>query len=281
MYDRHGPAALDYMMCRYGTSKLLFRGPRRRLNSPHVLFMGGIEIFGKYAAHPLPMLVEDAIGLTCVNLGAANAGPELYLSDTTMQAMAARADATVVQIMGAQNLSNRYYVVHPRRNDRFLHPSTMMETVFRDVDFTQFHFTRHLLQALQNRSQDRFELVRAELQDAWLARMKALIEVTTGPVVLHWFADHPPGDDEDADNADLNRDPLFVTRSMLETLRPLVSKIVETVVTPEVRQRGIDRLDHTQIEAPAAGRLLGVEAHELASIDIARALAPLVQRNRM
>lgn len=28
-YDALGAGALDYLPCRYGTSKLLFRGPRR------------------------------------------------------------------------------------------------------------------------------------------------------------------------------------------------------------------------------------------------------------
>ncbi len=36
--------------------------------------------------------------------------------------------------MGAQNLSNRFYAVHPRRNDRFLRASTLMKTIFREVD---------------------------------------------------------------------------------------------------------------------------------------------------
>jgi hypothetical protein len=40
-YDALGVGALDYLPCRYGTSKLLFRGPRRPLKDPYLVFMGG------------------------------------------------------------------------------------------------------------------------------------------------------------------------------------------------------------------------------------------------
>ena len=55
---------------------------------------------------------------------------------------------TVVQVMGANYLSNRFYSVHPRRNDRFLRASTVMQAIFNDVDFSDFTFTRHMLGAL-------------------------------------------------------------------------------------------------------------------------------------
>jgi hypothetical protein len=34
--------------------------------------------------------------------------------------MASVADVAVQQLMGADNISNRFYTAHPRRNDRFL-----------------------------------------------------------------------------------------------------------------------------------------------------------------
>jgi hypothetical protein len=66
---------------------------------------------------------------------------------------------------GAQNLSNRLYTVHPRRNDRFLRASGILRTIYRDVDFTEFHFTRHMLDHLRCLSEDRFDIVRTNC--AW------------------------------------------------------------------------------------------------------------------
>ena len=76
---------------------------------------------------------------------------------------------TVVQVMGAQNLTNRFYTVHPRRNDRFLRAAPDLQALYPEVDFTEFHFTRHLLRTLRWSSADRFEVVAEELRAVWVA----------------------------------------------------------------------------------------------------------------
>ena len=55
-----GETSLDYLPCRYGRSKLLFRGPRRDLTAPYAAVLGGGETYGKYVARPFPALVEAA-----------------------------------------------------------------------------------------------------------------------------------------------------------------------------------------------------------------------------
>ena len=64
-----------------------------------------------------------------VNLGCLNAGPDVYLNDPEILRIASKADVTVLQVVGAANLTNRFYTVHPRRNDRFLHASPWLQTV--------------------------------------------------------------------------------------------------------------------------------------------------------
>ncbi|MEZ5723123.1 MAG: DUF6473 family protein [Paracoccaceae bacterium] len=71
-------------------------------------------------------------------------------------------------------MSNRFYAVHPRRNDRFLRASNLLKTIYREVDFTEFNFTRHLLTRLKELSEDKFMMVEQELK-AWVARMKTLV----------------------------------------------------------------------------------------------------------
>ena len=119
-YDNPGDGALDYFPCRYGKSKLMFRGPRRRLEAPYVAVLGGTETYGKYTPRPYAELAEEYSGAKVVNLGAVNAGTDVYVSDQTVMEACAGASATVLQLGGAQNMSNRFYAVHPRRNDRFL-----------------------------------------------------------------------------------------------------------------------------------------------------------------
>ena len=130
-YEYPGDGSLDYYPCRYGTSRVLFRGPRRDLDRPYVAMLGSTETYGKFVPEPYPALTEAATGLRVVNLGYVNAGLDLYLKDPEVLDTAARARVTVVQIMGAQNLSNRFYTVHPRRNDRFTGPTPLLRALFR------------------------------------------------------------------------------------------------------------------------------------------------------
>ena len=109
--------------------------------------IGGTETYGRFVSDPFPALLERRLGGACVNFGSINSGLESILNDPELMRLACGAEACVVQLPGAQNLSNRLYRVHPRRNDRFLGASRMMQAIFDDVDFTQFHFTRHLLRS--------------------------------------------------------------------------------------------------------------------------------------
>lgn len=274
-YDAKGPGGLDYFQCRYGKSKLLFRGPKRRLDAPFVAFYGGTETYGKFIKSPFPALVESRIGVNCVNFGIPNAGVDAFVRDEYAMAAGAGALATVVQVMGAQNLSNRLYSVHPRRNDRFVAASDLLTTIYRDVDFSEFHFTRHMLSRLYAVSPERFAAVQGELQAAWVARMRSMIDKIQGKTVLLWFApddvpqDVPPGQDPAQ-----GREPLFITRPMLETLRSHVTQVVE-VVTPD-QDLGTDGMQFAPLEQAAAAQLPGPAAHGAVAAELSQVLTRMV-----
>lgn len=273
-YEKLGDIPLDYMPCRYGTSKLQFRGPRRRLSGRYVAFLGGTETYGKFIPRPFPALVEARTGVKCVNLGWPNAGIDVFLHDPDILATAARAQVTVLQVLPAQNMSNRFYSVHPRRNDRFVEASPVLRSFYRDVDFTEFHFTRHMLHRLRAVSEERFALVRQELQIAWIARMKLLLQQLGTPVVLLWLSSHGPG--EVADQPYVSDDPAFVTTAMLEALRPHVHQFVDATASPEAQDRGTQRMVFSQFDAAAAAELLGPAAHEEATDALVPVISDLV-----
>lgn len=269
-YEKLGATSLDYMPCRYGASKLLFRGPRRRLSGRYAAFLGGTETYGKFIVRPFPALIEARTGAKCVNLGWPNAGIDVFLHDPDVLAVASRAKLVVLQVPAAQNMSNRFYSVHPRRNDRFVEASPMLRAIFREVDFTEFHFTRHMLRHLRHVAPDRFGLVRDELQTAWIARMRLLLHQIGAPVALLWLSAHPPG--EEAECPDITEDPAFVTRAMLEALRPKVLKVIEATASATALAYGTNRMVFSEFEANAAAELLGPAAHE----EAADALNPLI-----
>ena len=261
-YETLGQSGLDYFPCSYEGSRLRFRGPRKKLREEYVAFLGGTETYGRFLETPFPALVEDKTGYETLNLGVVNAGPEAYLNEPGIVDLANRAEVIVLEITGAQNCSNRFYTVHPRRNDRFVHASDLMATIFRDADFTEFHFTGHLLAELKSRAPDRYGMLVDELKSAWLARMTNLLGRLKAPVVLLWLGENGPDDDPEATGR-----PQFIDGAMIAKLREMAEDYVEVVYDPgPLRTEG---MVFNPLEALAAGELMGIDAHHHA----ARALA--------
>jgi len=257
---------LSYAPCRYGMSRIFFRGPRRRLDSPYLAFIGGTETFGKFLEKPLPALVEKELKQPCVNFGCVNGGVDAFVNDPTIMAACHDAEATVVQVMGANYLSNRFYSVHPRRNDRFLRASTVMQAIYSDVDFSDFTFTRHMLTTLYEKSPERFDIVVQELREAWVARMKNMLGQIGPRAVLLWFSKETLDDTPwHLRDSAMSADPLFINAEMIDQLRPLVRDVVVVNPTDIALQQGTKGMYYSQMQSKAAAEMLGVASHLEAS----------------
>jgi len=269
MYEHMGDGALDYLPCRYGKSKLLFRGPKRKLDGSYCAMLGGTETYGRFIEAPFPAQVEERSGCKVVNLGCVNAGVDVFAGDPSVLDVCGTARLTVVQAVGAQNMSNRFYTVHPRRNDRFLRASSLMKTVFREMDFTEFHFTRHMLTTIRDISAEKYQMVVDELKSAWVARMKFLAQRVPGKTVLL----HVPMRDT-AGNMPLGPDPLYVDQGMIAEVRPHFTEYVQVDPSDDALKQGTDGMVFSPMEEPAAGEIPGPAVHR----EIADDLSPVVQR---
>ncbi|MDF1854698.1 DUF6473 family protein [Pseudooceanicola sp.] len=279
-YEMRRDEALDYFSYCYDGSKSRFRGPRRRIEGNYIAFLGGTDTFGRFIPRPFPALVEDRIGVPCVNFGRVNSGADSYLQDEVVLAAIRQALITVLQVPGAQNFNNRYYSVHPRRNDRFLKATPLLRQTYPDLDLAEVNFTRHLLRLLASGGGERFAQLVVELQRAWVARMSELIRQIDGPVLLLWLADHPPCDPRSASGGsasggtpDAWRDPLFVTAPMVQALTPQPAANVQVVVSPAALAAGGAGMVFGEAEAAVAAGLLGPAAH----VETADALAPMLR----
>lgn len=257
---------LSYSPCRYGMSRIFFRGPRRRLDQPYIAFVGGTETYGKFLEQPLPALVEKEMKQTCVNFGCVNGGVDAFVNDATIMAACHDAEATVVQVMGANYLSNRFYSVHPRRNDRFLRASTVMQAIYNDVDFADFTFTRHMLSTLHDKSPERFDIVVQELREAWVARMRNMLGQIGPRAILLWFSreplDNTPWDER---HSGLQADPLFITEDMIDALRDLVAEVVVANPSDIALGQGTKGMYFSPMQQKAAAELMGVACHHEAT----------------
>ncbi|WP_101341936.1 DUF6473 family protein [Cereibacter azotoformans] len=266
-----GEGALDYFPCRYGASKLLFRGPRRSLEGSFCAVLGGTETYGKFVPRPFPDLLEEATGLRMVNLGCMNAGIDVFLNDPTVVQIASRSSLAIVQVVGAANLTNRLYAVHPRRNDRFLSASAVLQAMYREVDFADFSFTRHMMQTLHAVSPGKFEQVAAELRAAWVARMHTLLGRITAPTLLLWIANHAPPHGQPL-TPDVS--PLLIDADMIAAVRPHATHYLEVVTTPEAGAAGTAGMRFPPLDAAVAAEVPGLAVHA----EVAAALAPVLMR---
>jgi hypothetical protein len=270
-YDVLGPGALDYLPCQYGTSKLTFRGPQRELKDPYVAFLGGTQTFGKFIERPYPLRVEHLTGVTSVNFGQMNAGLDVFASDPVVLGAARGARITVLEVLGAGNLSNRLYSVHPRRNDRFLRTTPDLEKLYPEVDFSQFNFTQHVLSDLHQRDSHRFATVRRSLQRSWLRRMRQLIATLGGQVVLLRI-----GDDLRDQTWPTGRGfgPVLVSDAMIEGVRGAVSAVVDVPLNPNDRTASCEGMIVSPLEEDAAKTVAPPSVHAA----VAQALLPVLDR---
>lgn len=270
-YEPLGASALDYAPCRYGASRLVFRGPARPLDQAACVILGSTEVYGRFVAQPFPALLEARLGRPVVNLGVVNAGPEVFAADPAVREIAAHAPILVVQAMGAHNLSNPYYAVHPRRNDRFILARPALRELYPEVDFTEFAFTRHLLMRLREVDAERFARVAEALRATWIARTAGLLALGPAARVLLWVAARRP--EEEDDRIDPAGDPVLVTRAMLEAVRPAATVVVELVPSSTALRQGTRGMVFNPLESAVAEGLPGPAVHA----EVAEALGPVLQ----
>jgi hypothetical protein len=270
-FETRGAIAPDHPTVSYPGSALRFRAPAGDPTRAHVLCLGGTETFGRFVAEPYANLLADRIDLPVINMGVAGGGLDVVLNDPAIAEARVAASAIVLQIQGAQTLSNRLYTVHPRRNDRFLRASGILRTIYRDVDFTDFHFTRHMLDHLRALSSDRFDIVRNELRVAWIARMTRVLTEAAVPVHLLWLSRCPPQDTDPEDA--LGEEPMFVTSDMLEAAAQQAASLsVVSIPNPGPPAKAERR--QLSAEVAAARLLPGANAHAEAAERLAHVLEP-------
>lgn len=262
---------IDYAPCRYGSSKIRFRGPARRVRGDYMAFIGGTETFGRFMEMPYPAMLEAQVGLPAINLGCQNAGIDAFVSSPELMDICSMAQVTVIQVLGAPNMSNRFYTVDPRHNNRFLRASKRFKEVYPEVDFTEFERTEHMLTALAQIGPDRLPALRQELQSAWVARMRTLLKQIDGKKVLLWLADHAPY--SKAQGGTICRDPLFVDRAMLNAVASEADALVEVVAAPDEIAEGQRDLIFAEFEQIESKEVLGPVVHSRVTEALARIVA--------
>lgn len=250
-------------LCRYGGSAQMCRGPKRALDAPYLAFLGTSETFGKFALRPFADILEDITARDCVNLGCGDLGLDALLADEDLLTIAQGADQVVIQVMPASHLSNPFYRVHPRRNDRFLEPTPALRDLYPEVDFSYFHFTRHVLADLEKECPTRFRAIADALQTLWQEKMTALTARFSPAPTLLWLQYDSPR----MVGRKLGPHRDFVTQGMMDTLRSGLAGVIEIAVKPASFSGEVTKMDAGPLSAPAAAQMIGQSTHfEIAEI---------------
>ena len=255
-YELKSATALLGGTCCYAGSRLPVRGPKRDLDSPYIAFLGGSETFGRFVETPFVSSTESLLRFPCINLGGTNAGLDTFASDEALLGVAEEAEIAVMQLLGAQNVSNRYYRVHPRRNDRFLQATPALKELYPEVDYTEFHFNKHLLTTLQALSEERFAEVKAHLQDSWISRMQEVITRLEGRVMLLWLTY-----DLDCRSA-FSQEPVLVEPAMVQALDESTLGVLQLSVATAGQVDDFENMLMGELDYPAAQHVLGPREHQ-------------------
>ncbi|WP_074738087.1 DUF6473 family protein [Ruegeria halocynthiae] len=255
--------------CCYGSSKLRFRGPQRALNSPYLACLGGEETFGRFVESPFPGLLERRLDRRCLNLGSLFCGVEVLTQEAALLDIVNRSDICIMQMPGVLGQSNRFYRVHPRRNDRFVAPTPELIALYPDVDFTDIHFVRHLLTRLRAHSDARFELVEQELRKGWIEKLSTFLGKVRPPVVLLDL------EVEDCALDTSSRDSIMRDASMIGALKPQCTASISLRVQASGVSDEIEDMLFGTLQQPVAEHMIGPATHRIIAESLARTIRDL------
>ena len=72
---------VDFILCQYGNSKNLFRGPKKSCKHSYGVCLGGADTFGGKVPNPFSAMLEREMGMPILNLGAQHSGAGFYTED--------------------------------------------------------------------------------------------------------------------------------------------------------------------------------------------------------
>ncbi|MEM9048281.1 MAG: DUF6473 family protein [Pseudomonadota bacterium] len=232
-FENSFDAASVYAVYRFGRNNLAFRGPEQRVEGPFIACIGGSETFGKFVDTPYPALLARQTGRAVLNFGASGAGPCAFSNDDLLLSRLNQAALCVVQVTGAASVSNRFYTVRRRRNEKLQSTARALAKLYPDVDLARFRFTHRLLGHLFQKNREAFGEIEAALKTAWLSEMRRLLGAIDAPKLLFWFSERTPATDEAGRAPDFRSAPAFVDAAMIEALSDQLDDVVTCCVPPE------------------------------------------------
>ena len=178
---------VDFILCQYGSSKNLFRGPKKSCKHSYGVCLEGADTFGGKVPDPFSAMLEREMSMPILNLGAQHSGAGFYTEDDAVHEIIENAQVVFMEAPSVVNQSNSFYRVHPRRNDRFVTALDPLYDLFPEADFVECHFTKHLITKLITIDAARADIVFRTLQDEWVRNLTIMRARWRAKTVVHWY----------------------------------------------------------------------------------------------
>jgi len=272
----------QYNAYRFGRSRQRFRGPKPDLTMPYISFIGGSETYGKFVEKPFPALLQTSLDYTCANWGTPGAGPSFFLKDPVVLEACSNSKICVISVMGAVAMSNRLYSVFKRRNSRVRATSAGLKALFPKLQLGDYRFAHNMLRNMYRDNPDNFKVVEIELREAWIARMRELLDEIETCRVLFWISERTPDEARAPNESDaFITHPAFVDRAMLEAVAPMADLVVEYVPQQvPAHEKVVASRDEGFPRLPVPGEMMHAQAASLLTGPLREILSTQVSTKR-
>jgi hypothetical protein len=213
---------------------LRVRGPRPERIEPggYFICLGAAQTFGRFCARPFPNLLEERLGLPCLNISHGGAGPLFFcLENEALLGYLNSARFVIVQVMSARSESNSLFesrgVGHYRRRS----------------DGQDFGCDQAFADLLRSRPRSFVESIVEETRQSWLSSYQTLLSAIHVPKILLWYSTRRPEYRQSWNSVTglFGAFPQLVNAAMVARLREMGDGYVECTSKRGLPQPLIDR----------------------------------------
>lgn len=244
-YQNRDWDVVDYELYTVPGFAYALRGPDLTdLSLPHGVILGAAQSFGVLVPDPYAHKLTRETGMALRNFAVGGSAPALYLNNPIAIEACNAARFCIIQVLSARGSTNTYFESRDGKN--MLRPrGSRLPFVPGDTAFRAMFENEPLLVS---------RLVVSEMRNNWTLEMIRLLSLIRVPKILLWFSKRSPDLPEEFKTYERAAGvfPQFITREMIETIRPFTDQYVEVVSS-----RGMPNKLTNRFTGEAATVLLG------------------------